>query len=65
MDREDTRGWISIKKQYMIDERWDVLATGMNRAFIDMEMDVRVKIEEAFEEGRGDCILVTIKRGVE
>ena len=65
MAREDTHGWVSIKKQFMIDERWDVLARGINRAFIDMEIDVRVKIEEAFEEGRGDCILVTVKREVE
>lgn len=58
----ENNNWLSIKKQYFTDERWDVLAHGLNRVFMEMNVGLKIKIENALDKERGECILLMIER---
>lgn len=58
----ENNNWLSIKKQYFIDERWDVLAHGLNEVFMGMDLDIRVNIENTIDDKRGECVLLKFEK---
>ncbi len=63
MSKEDKSVWISIKKRYFDEERWDVLAIGLNRGFRDAGIDLKAKVYEETLDGRGPCITLELEKG--
>ncbi len=52
--------YIAVKKVHLTNERWDVLARGLNRAMMDLDLNLRFTVESTENEDMGECVLFKI-----